>query len=121
MIENAPSLKIALETLLNTVIDDVLQGACPKGCFKVNTEVEVAAQDEIVKQFVYDDDLLIEDALYKAFKKAQQNGEIDPAKDPLALARFFCSTIAGMRVYAKFRGERQFFEDIAKTALSVIG
>lgn len=120
VIENAPSLKIALQTLLNTVIDDVLQGACPKGCFKVNTEVEIAAQDEIVKQLVYDDDLLIEDALYKAFKKAQQNGEIDPAKDPLALARFFCSTIAGMRVYAKFRSERQFFEDIAKTALSII-
>jgi len=119
-IDNAPSLKVAVETLLNGVINDVLQEACPKGCFKINSEVEVAAQDEIVRQLVYNDDLLIEDALYQAFKKAQQSGEIDAAKDPLALARFICNTISGMRVYAKFRSERAFFEDIAKTALSVI-
>lgn len=121
VIENAPSVKRAVETLLNAVIADILEANCPKGCFKINSEVEIAAQDEIVKQLVYNDDLLIEDALHQAFKKAQQNGEIEPSKDPLALARFFCSTITGMRVYAKFRSERQFFEDIAKTALSVIG
>jgi TetR/AcrR family transcriptional repressor of nem operon len=120
IIDNAPSLKNALETLLNGVVNDILLNVCPKGCFKVNSEVEVAAQDEIVNKLVYNDDLIIEDALYMAFKKGQQNGEVSASKDPLALARFFCNTIAGMRVYAKFRSERQFFEDISKTALSVI-
>lgn len=120
VLDNAPSLKIALETLLNEVINDVLNNACPKGCFKINSEVEVAAQDEVVNKLVYNDDLLIEEALYKAFKKGQQNGEINSSKDPMAMARFFCNTIAGMRVYAKFKSERQFFEDIAKTALSLI-
>ena len=120
IIDDAPSLKIALETLLNGVVNDVLHSICPKGCFKVNSEVEVAAQDEIINKLVYNDDLLIEDALHRAFKKAQQNNEINTTKDPLALARFFCNTIAGMRVYAKFRSERQFFEDIAKTAVQVL-
>jgi len=120
IIDDAPSLKIALETLLNGVVNDVLHSTCPKGCFKVNSEVEVAAQDEIINKLVYNDDLLIEDALHRAFKKAQQNNEINTTKDPLALARFFCNTIAGMRVYAKFRSERQFFEDIAKTAVQVL-
>ena len=120
IIDNAPSLKNALETLLNAVVNDMLNNTCPKGCFKVNAEVEVAAQDKIVNKLVYNDDLLIEEALHRAFKKAQKNGEISTSKDPLALARFICNTIAGMRVYAKFRNERQFFDDIAKTALSII-
>jgi len=120
IIDNAPSLKDALERLLNGVIDDVLQNIYPKGCFKVNSEVELGAQDEIVNKLLYTDDLIIEDALHTAFKKGQKNGEINSLKDPLALARFFCNTISGMRVYAKFRSERQFFEDISKTALSVI-
>lgn len=120
IIDHAPSLKIALETLLNGVVTDALDQTCPKGCFKINAEVEVAAQDEVVCKLVYNDDLLIEAALHAAFKRAQQNGEIKASKDPLALARFFCNTIAGMRVYAKFRTERQFFEDICKTAMLVI-
>lgn len=120
ILDNASTLKSALETLMDGVINEILLNACPKGCFKVNTEVEVAAQDEVVNKIVYNDDLIVEDALYKAFKKGQENGEITGSKDPLALARFFCNTISGMRVYAKFRTERQFFEDISKTALSVI-
>jgi TetR/AcrR family transcriptional repressor of nem operon len=120
IIDHAPSLKTAIATLLNVVIDDLLKNTSPRGCFKVNSEVEMAAQDDIVNKMVYHDDLLIEKALYNAFKKGQQNGEIDASKDPLALARFFCNTLTGMRVYAKFRGERHYFDDIMKTALSVI-
>jgi TetR/AcrR family transcriptional repressor of nem operon len=120
IIDNSPTLKNAVKTLLDGVVDDILVNGCPKGCFKVNSEVEVAAQDELIKKLLYNDDLIIEDSLHNAFKKGQQNGELSTSKDPLALARFFCNTIAGMRVYAKFRSERQFFEDIANTALSII-
>ncbi|RZJ65312.1 MAG: TetR/AcrR family transcriptional regulator, partial [Flavobacterium sp.] len=120
LIENQTSLKIALQRLLTSVINEIVESSCPKGCFKINSEVEIAAQDDIIKKLVYNDDLLIEDALCEAFKKAQKTGEIDNTKDPLALAHFFRNTITGMRVYAKFRNERQFFEDIAKVALTVI-
>jgi len=121
IINNASSMKAAIEGLLNSVINDVVQGLSPKGCFKINSEVEMAASDEIINKLVYQDDLLIEEALHRVLKKGQQNGEIETSGDPLALARFFCNTVSGMRVYAKFRNDRQFFEDIVKTALSVIG
>jgi TetR/AcrR family transcriptional repressor of nem operon len=120
ILESAPSVKIALENLFNDLIEDIFNGACSRGCFKVNTEVEVAAHDEMVHKMVHDDDLLIENTFFQLLKKGQQNGELNSSKDPMALSRFFCSTVAGMRVYAKFRKDRQFFEDVAKTALSVI-
>ncbi len=90
------------------------------GCFKVNSEVELANHDTDIQKLLYDDDLILETALYEAIKGGQVNQEIDKAKDALATARFFMNTVAGMRVYAKFRKDRKLFEDIAKTALSVI-
>lgn len=119
-IEAAPSVQIAIQNLLNSTLTCVLQNDGPKGCFKVNSEVEVAAHDDTVNKLVYNDDLLIEAALHQALKKGQENGEIDAAKDTLALARFFTNTVTGMRVYAKFRTDRQFFEDIIKVAISVL-
>ncbi len=116
--EAAPSVKMIIADFLNAVANDVFSEACPKGCFKVNAEIEVADQDEQIKKIIAEDDLLIEDVLYKAIEKAQQNGEISTEKDPKALARFLCNTIAGMRVYAKFRTDRQFFDDIIATAMT---
>lgn len=120
LLKDAPTVKKAIENLLSMVVNDVLQNSCPKGCFKVNTEVEVSANDDTVNKMVHADDMLIEEALREVLTKAQENGEISPSKDPLALARFFSNTVTGMRVYAKFRTEHQFFEDISKTAISVL-
>lgn len=118
--ENTPSVKEAVAQFLESVVDDVFSGTCPKGCFKINTEVEMASHDERIRKIVYDDDLIIEDLLFQAIVRGQQSAEISTGKDPKALARFICSTIAGMRVYAKFREDRAFFNDIAATALSVL-
>lgn len=120
ILDSSPSVKKAVDALLNAVIDDVFSSSCPSGCFKVNTEVEVASQDETVNDLVFKDDLIIEEALNQAFRKGQLNGEIGQAQDTLALARFFCNTISGMRVYAKFRNNRQFFEDIKKIAITIL-
>jgi TetR/AcrR family transcriptional repressor of nem operon len=82
--------------------------------------VEVAAKDDFIKKLVADDDLIIEDALFRAIQKGQENGDINTAKDPKVIARFLCNTVAGMRVYAKFKNDRHFFDDIVEAALSVL-
>ncbi|QJD96655.1 TetR/AcrR family transcriptional regulator [Mucilaginibacter robiniae] len=120
LLNDAFSVKEAVTHLLQQVVNDVFTDACPKGCFKINSEVEMAASDEVIKKLVAEDDLIIEKALYNAIKKGQADGEISISKNPKALARFICNAIAGMRVYGKFRNDRQFFDDIVKTTLSVL-
>lgn len=119
-LNDAPSVKEGVGNLLRNVVIDALASECPKGCFKVNTAVEVTADDELINKLVREDELLIEEALVKAIKKGQEEGQINPSKDPKALAHFFCNTVTGMRVYAKIRNDRQFFEDIVETALAVL-
>lgn len=120
ILENNVPVKEAVAKLLKQIANDVFTGICPKGCFKINSEVEVAASDELIQKLVAEDDLIVEDALFHAIKKGQENGDINASKNPKALARFLCNTVAGMRVYAKFKDDRQFFDDVVETALSVL-
>jgi TetR/AcrR family transcriptional repressor of nem operon len=120
ILESDISMKKAVAKLLRKVANDVFTDICPKGCFKINSEVEVAASDELIKKLVAEDDLIIEDALFHAIQKGQENGDINPSKDPKVIARFLCNTVAGMRVYAKFKNDRQFFDDVVEAALSVL-
>jgi TetR/AcrR family transcriptional repressor of nem operon len=120
ILESELSMKEAVGKLLRQVASDVFINICPKGCFKINSEVEVAASDELIKKLVAEDDLIIEEALIHAMQKGQENGDINASKDPKVIARFLCNTVAGMRVYAKFKDDRQFFDDVVETALSVL-
>ena len=120
ILESDISMKDAVAKLLRQVASDVFTDTCPKGCFKINSEVEVAASDELIKKLVAEDDLIIEEALFHAIQKGQENGDINASKDPKVIAHFLCNTVAGMRVYAKFKNDRQFFDDVVETALSVL-
>ncbi|BAV07376.1 transcriptional regulator, TetR family [Filimonas lacunae] len=119
VLDNTTSVKEGIKALLDLVIGDVVARGRPKGCFKVNAEVEVASQDKPSHKLLCEDNRVIEDALYAYIQKGQHNGDINPSKDARALARFLCNTITGMRVYAKVTNDKQFFEDIAATALSL--
>lgn len=119
VLHNATSVKEGIRALLDMVIDDMVTRGRPKGCFKVNAEVEVAAVDKPTSKLVCTDNQIIEDALFKFIQKGQNGGEISASKDARALARFLCTTITGMRVYAKVTSEKQFFEDIAASTLLV--
>ena len=120
LLHSNPSAKQAIADLLYKIIDDVLSSSCQKGCFKVNTEVEMAAHDELVKKMLADNNNLIEKGLAQTIERGQRSGEIPKTKSAKALARFICNTVTGLRVYARVRNDRHFFKDIIDTTLSVL-
>jgi len=118
-INAGPTIQDAIRKLIKMNISDRVSCGIPESCFKVNAGVEVAADDEEILKLLREDDLIIENSLYEAIKKQQDNGKLSPAKDPRALARFVCGTIAGIRVYANTKKDEDFFDDIISTALLV--
>lgn len=119
-LHDAPSIKEGIRAVLRFGIIDAVDSEFPRGCLKVNTGIELATQDEFIKKLLREDELLIEEALVKAIKKGQEEGQINTSRDPKVLTHFLCNTITGLRVYAKVRSDRPFFEDIIETALSVL-
>ena len=62
----------------------------------------------------------IEAAFHRAVVRGQQAGEIDPARDPRALARFLTSGAQGLSVMAKTVADRAPLDDIVKITLEVV-
>ena len=62
----------------------------------------------------------IEAAFHRAVVRAQRAGEIDPARNPRALARYLTSSAQGLSVMAKAFPERAVLEDIVTGVLDTL-
>lgn len=118
-INAGPNIKDTIRDLMKMGSADHVTCGIPESCFKVNAGVEVAVDDAEVLKLLQEDDVIIENALYTAIRQQQDSGKLSAAKDPRALARFICTTIAGIRVYSKTKKDEGFFNDILDTALAV--
>ncbi|MEJ1239255.1 TetR/AcrR family transcriptional regulator [Chryseolinea sp. T2] len=114
------SAKDAMKRLLEFVTNGLLSDKEHKGCFMLNAEVEVAAQDSEVMQIVCENDRQIEEAFLQVIRRGQKSGDITSKKDAKVLTRFFVNTIKGIRVSVKSTNDRAFFRDIIQTSLSVL-
>ena len=100
----------------------VEQGANRKhpGCLMLNSTVERAMRDEDCAARASRNFRRSEEAYYNALVEAQGKGEIAADRDLRALARFFASSIRGIRVSAKATSDYQTLQDIADIALRVL-
>ena len=92
----------------------------PRGCLVTNTAAERAARDRGTGARVSAALAKIEAAFLRAVVRAQESGEIDPARDPRALARFLTSSAQGLSVMAKACPDRAALTDIVEVILEVV-
>lgn len=120
MVLNNPSARDAIRQLLELLTTELLSDEQQKGCFMVNSEVEMAPHDPEVKEIVCRNERQIEDVLHTLIKKGQESGEITNKQDARAISRFIFNAVKGMRVSAKLSTDKAFFNDIIKVTLSVL-
>ncbi|MGP3956543.1 TetR/AcrR family transcriptional regulator [Nonomuraea sp. 3N208] len=92
----------------------------PAGCLVVNSMIELAPRDPKVAEMLRRDNDKRFEIMRSAFETARSRGEIDPAKDPLALARFVFATVSGLRVMARGGADRAALGSVARTALDAL-
>jgi len=118
--DNTPSSKEAIKKLLVLTTSELVKDKQHKGCFMVNTAVEVAPHDKEISSVICSNDKDIENFFYKAIKNGQTSGEIPTKYSARALARFIFNTVNGIRVSAKSGTEKKVFDDILAITLSVL-
>ena len=96
-------------------------GKSSPGCLMVNSMVELAPHDAEVRALAQKHARGVEGLLASRIGIAQREGEIDKAKDPVALARFFYHTMLGLGVASRALGERDSLRDSVRMALQVLG
>ena len=92
-----------------------------RGCFVVNTAVELAPHDPLAARRVQANWDFLETALTSALIRAQAQGELAGDRDPRALARLLLVLMQGLRVMGKAGTEPERLRDAAAQALTLLG
>ncbi|KAF2328849.1 TetR/AcrR family transcriptional regulator [Flavobacterium ginsenosidimutans] len=120
LLENAENIKIALTEIFKQAVVESLQDRITKGCFMVNSSVELAMHDPEIAKIVHNNQKTVEDIFCLSIKKGQELGQISDKQEARSLARFIFNNYSGIRVLAR-AGERdkQVYDDILKAIFSL--
>lgn len=119
-LEQAPSAKAFLRTMLMAVANEAATDSHPKGCLIMNTATEFSGRDAVVAELVSEGTSQFAAVFQTAIERAQLNGEIDANKDSKILARYVVSAMSGLKTMAKAGMPALAIEDLAEVALSAL-
>jgi TetR/AcrR family transcriptional repressor of nem operon len=99
-------LLVRLRGMMIGLVDRDLAGPDRKGCFLINSAMELPDDEATTALFVRTTDS-IHRAMESAISSAQALGEIDSRVSPGEAATFLLTTLQGVRVMAKATGNRK--------------
>ena len=115
-LDACPSPRAAVATFLEEIVARSL--ADPRGCFLVNSALEVAPHDEAVRATIGARLAELEDFFLHMVRAGQADGSIagsGPAED---LARLLVATVMGIRVLARLRPDAEVLRGAAREVLA---
>ncbi len=120
MIDGSNDFEKTLKEVFHYVVTESLQEKFSKGCFMVNSSVELAPHNLEIAEIVNDNMQDIEDALFRLIKKGQDVEQFSKSHTARSLARFVFNTISGLRVASKSGADKKVFDDVVKVTLSAL-
>jgi TetR/AcrR family transcriptional regulator, transcriptional repressor for nem operon len=114
------SFKETISQLLTELIKDTVSDIDNKGCFIVNTAIELAPHDTEILKIIKENRENIVKALTISIEKGMENGEIKTNQNPKSLANYFYNLINGLRVDAKVHKDKNNYKEIVEIAMSVL-
>lgn len=94
-------VKDRLRNALRTLAEMDLADPDRRGCLAVNTAAELGDTNEVAADLVRRMLDRTEQAFRELIDEGQRNGEIEPGRDPAALASLLLNTVVGMRLLVR--------------------
>jgi TetR/AcrR family transcriptional repressor of nem operon len=121
ILEKTPSGKEAITKVFRDIVTASSEAERKKGCFMINTCVELAPHDPEIARFIEKESTHVEQAYYHALTRAKEQGELyERHQDLMALARFLNSAHGGLVVTAKTVSDLTVLEDIVRVTLAIL-
>jgi TetR/AcrR family transcriptional regulator, transcriptional repressor for nem operon len=112
--------KEAIRRFLEEIIEHSVGDRERRGCFLINSALEVASHDSELGQFIADQFGEIEAFFHRSIKAAQAEGTIPRDRAPRDFARLLLGVLLGIRVLARSKPNRALLEGIARPALGLL-
>ena len=110
----------ALEQFFAEIIDHSVKDRQRKGCFLVNSALEIAPHDARCRAMIAAQFNAIEGFFGRCVAAGQDDGTISKAIDPDDIARLFLSVLLGIRIMARTNPHREVLEGLARPALALL-
>ena len=112
--------KQAVRRFIEEIIDRSVNDAERRGCFLINSALEVAPHDKQLGALIADRLAEIEDFFYRSIKAAQAKGAVPRNRVARDLARLLLGVLLGIRVLARSKPERALLQGVARPALALL-
>jgi TetR/AcrR family transcriptional repressor of nem operon len=113
-------IKQAIRAFFNDIVDDIHAGGNSTAGFLTKMACEAAPTDSTATHHIAAGLKLVEDAFLRTIAAGQETGEIDPWRDPRALARHLTTSLNGLTVMGRMEPEPEALDDVVDLALSAL-
>jgi TetR/AcrR family transcriptional regulator, transcriptional repressor for nem operon len=119
-LEKALPPKQAIREFIGEIIDHSVNDRERRGCFLVNSALEVAPHDKKLGGLIVDRLKELETFFARSIRKAQAEGTVPSQTAAKDLASLLLGLVLGIRVLARVRPERAFLQSLARPALALL-
>jgi TetR/AcrR family transcriptional regulator, transcriptional repressor for nem operon len=119
-LEDSLPPKQAVRRFIEEIIERSVNDRERRGCFLINSALEVAPHDRKLGALIADRLAEIEAFFYRSIKAAQAEGDVPRNRVAKDLARLLLGVLLGIRVLARSKPERALLEGVAGPALALL-
>lgn len=121
LFETSDNIKETLRDIFKQAVIESLDDRITKGCFMVNSSVELAMHDQEIAKIVKNNSEKMEEVFTNAVQKGQDLGQISKTSEARVVARFIFNNYSGIRVLARTgEKDKQVYDDIIKALFSIL-
>jgi len=110
----------SIETFLNSLVDESAEDTNKKGCFIVNTAVDLGSRKDEIRQIIAKGLGEVEAFFKQMIESGQAKKEIPKSVDPQSTAKALMGTVVGIRVLGRGIYDRAALQALTKQSLRLL-
>ncbi|PFA35465.1 TetR family transcriptional regulator [Bacillus cereus] len=119
-LQSHSSVKEAFSIFFADVVNEEYAGDLSKGCFCINTMVELAPHDERFEILTREHQMYLAVIFQETIERGIQSGELEVNTDAKSLAQALIVALIGLTVIMKSRPQRSFVDNVIAATLALL-
>ncbi|MGE6348722.1 TetR/AcrR family transcriptional regulator [Bacillus mycoides] len=119
-LQSHSSVKEAFSIFFADVVNEEYAGDLSKGCFCINTMVELAPHDERFEILTREHQMYLAVIFQETIERGIQSGELEVNTDAKSLAQALIVALIGLTVMMKSRPQRSFVDNVIVATLTLL-